>query len=779
MDNGQEVQLFQENAEVALLGIVLQNPELIYNLTNIKPFMFSSEPHIAIYSAMCELLEKQTIPEPILLINHLKSEGRLTSAGGEATIKYLASQKYNPQNLKEFERQLIDTYKSRKLISTISGIPTEIINTGRIDSIILNLKEFLNKLEENSGTESTQLIGNLVEPVYEEILKRLTNPGKNGTPFGVKDVDAVTGGVASGETWVVAARPSMGKAQPLDSLVLTPTGFKTMREINDGDLIIGEDGKSHKVIKTFPQGLRPIYRVSFSDGSTVECDEEHLWEVSTRNNRKNKKDIMEVLTTKEIINRGVHVENPSRNNFAVNYVKPVEFNSQKVELDPYLLGLLLGDGCMRKDNIRFSSTDEFLVQEIRNRISTKESLGKPYNIDYRVSENGRNNPDTVKNSLKSMKLYGKGSHTKFIPKNYLYNSIEVRKEILSGILDTDGSVWNNNKNNFIDYVTVSKQLADDVKFLCQSLGGRVVLSEKKCKYKKYGININTGIGYRLTISFNGYNPFKLPRKKELYGGNFRSFYKFISNIEYVGEKEAKCILVDSESHLYVTNDFVVTHNTAVMCNSALQSAKAGNPVLIFSLEMQKEAIIERFLAIETGIPLTSIRLGNLKKDEVDVLKDKLRELKELPIYLDCSPNVNLNYIMATIRKYHKNNGIKLAYLDYLQLLAERDDTQTAELGRISRNMKLLAVELKIGIVLLSQLNRQVEMRDDKRPILSDLRQSGNIEEDCDLAIFLYRDDYYHEDSTELNVIEFLIRKNRNGVTGMIKLKFNAESNKVT
>lgn len=216
--------------------------------------------------------------------------------------------------------------------------------------------------------------------------------------------------------------------------------------------------------------------------------------------------------------------------------------------------------------------------------------------------------------------------------------------------------------------------------------------------------------------------------------------------------------------------------TAVMCNAVLSAASQGVPCLVFSLEMNRQALSERLIAIESGISISDIRLGNLNQKQVDKMAESVAKIKSYPIFMDTKFTPSLSYVETSIRKQVKNNGVKLVYIDYLQLLSERGEDDTKELGRISRKMKILANDLNIGTILLSQLNRDVEKRDDRRPILSDLRQSGNIEEDADLVILLYRDDYYHKDSKQKGLMEFIIRKNRNGPTGTIPLLFESDTN---
>jgi replicative DNA helicase len=217
--------------------------------------------------------------------------------------------------------------------------------------------------------------------------------------------------------------------------------------------------------------------------------------------------------------------------------------------------------------------------------------------------------------------------------------------------------------------------------------------------------------------------------------------------------------------------------SAWACNSALYTAKLGNPTLIFSYEMTKHAIIERILAIETGLSIIDIHLGLVDQKGLDKIRQTVEVIKSLPIYIDAFPG-DINYICSTIKKYVSTHGVRVVYIDYVQLMCSRDDDQTKELGRISRLLKLLGKELGIAIIVISQLNREVEKRDDKRPFSSDLRQAGTLEEDADKVVMLFRDFVYNPKTKNPREMEFIIRKNRQGPIGTIALDFCAETNKI-
>ncbi len=220
--------------------------------------------------------------------------------------------------------------------------------------------------------------------------------------------------------------------------------------------------------------------------------------------------------------------------------------------------------------------------------------------------------------------------------------------------------------------------------------------------------------------------------------------------------------------------------TALILNSILVDAKAGVPSLLFEKEMRTQQVYERLISIETGIPITNIRLGILTPKQIDLIYEALNSMKGLPIYIDTSyRSSDPYYIESTIHRFVNLHQIKVVYLDYIGLLVDRDENQTQEIGRYSRLFKSLSNELGICSILISQLNRGVEMRDNKRPIMSDLRQSGNLEEDADLVVGLYRDEYYNKETNAKHLMEFIILKHRNGPPGVVTLRFDDPTNKIT
>jgi|YelNatPaOPRAMG01_1025707.scaffolds.fasta_scaffold00315_59 replicative DNA helicase len=200
------------------------------------------------------------------------------------------------------------------------------------------------------------------------------------------------------------------------------------------------------------------------------------------------------------------------------------------------------------------------------------------------------------------------------------------------------------------------------------------------------------------------------------------------------------------------------------------------PVAVFSLEMSSEQVAMRMLSSEAGIPYYKLRVGDLTEGEWRRITTGINNLAEAPIYIDDSPNMSVLEMRAKARRLKSEVGLSLIIIDYLQLMnaGARIENRVQEISKISRELKTMARELDIPVITLSQLSRAVEQRQDKRPQLSDLRESGAIEQEADLVLFLYRDEYYNSESPEKGTCEVILSKHRNGPTGTIKLGFNKE-----
>ena len=213
--------------------------------------------------------------------------------------------------------------------------------------------------------------------------------------------------------------------------------------------------------------------------------------------------------------------------------------------------------------------------------------------------------------------------------------------------------------------------------------------------------------------------------------------------------------------------------TAFALNIATNAAvKANVPVAVFSLEMSKEQLVNRILCSESMVDSNKVRTGKLEEDDWTKLAGAIGPLSEAKIFIDDTPGINITEIRAKCRKLKLEKNIGMVVIDYLQLIQgsnKRGGSREQEISEISRSLKILAKELDVPVIALSQLSRAAEQRPDHRPMLSDLRESGAIEQDADIVMFLYRDDYYNQDSEKKDIAEIIIAKHRGGSTGTIEL----------
>ncbi|MBU6346043.1 replicative DNA helicase [Cylindrospermopsis raciborskii] len=256
------------------------------------------------------------------------------------------------------------------------------------------------------------------------------------------------------------------------------------------------------------------------------------------------------------------------------------------------------------------------------------------------------------------------------------------------------------------------------------------------------------------------------------------YWDEIIAIENLGEKRVYDLTIP-HTHNFIANDICV-HNTAFCLNLAHNIAVGYKlPVAVFSLEMSKEQLVQRLLASEAQIETGYLRSGRISQTQWEPLSRAISLLSEMPVFIDDTPNITITQMRSQARKLQaqQNSKLGLIVIDYLQLMEGAGDNRVQELSKITRSLKGLARELSVPIIALSQLSRSVEARTNKRPMLSDLRESGSIEQDADLVIMLYREEYYAPDTPDRGIAEVIIAKHRNGPTGTVKLLFDPQFTK--
>lgn len=371
-----------------------------------------------------------------------------------------------------------------------------------------------------------------------------------------KELDKLEYGTYKGLS--ISAPPRTGKALSMDSGVLTVDGWKKMREIEEGDQVIGADGKPAEVLGVFPQGVKEMYRVVFDDDTEVKCSGDHMWTVQTISDRARKKE--RVLKTLDML--GKIYNNRGNKKYSIKLIKPVEFGKQldKEDLHPYLLGALIGNGTLNRPDIGFTTADKETLETVRKYLPEGDKIEDKKGYNYYITKKEVNNKRKTHtaNKLIEYLLYNHTAIDKFIPKKYLYSSVDDRIELLRGLMDTDGCC--NKKENI--YKTISKQLANDIAELVRGLGGKAFIRSEKQKNKKWNEC------YSISIEQLDFVPFNIKRKKDRYiemqtKKTKKRDKKYIKLIERIPDEECQCILVNHPEHLFVTDGYNLTHNTAI------------------------------------------------------------------------------------------------------------------------------------------------------------------------------------------------------------------------
>jgi len=358
----------------------------------------------------------------------------------------------------------------------------------------------------------------------------------------------------------------LGKALTLDSKIKTPSGWTTMGEIKVNDKVTTPSGEICSVVGVYPQGAVDIYKVTFQDGRYVEACSEHLWKVESHMWVKDGKSRQsKLLSTKDLIPLLSKAKEKKKAwyNIFVPLVTHPDVPDVDLPLDPYLLGCLLGDGGFTDKGITFTNKDHDVINAINNKLTTLQAtLSGEDGLNWRIKGSFKH----LTRIITELGLKDVYSHEKFIPEIYMMNtSVKQKEELLAGLIDTDGFV---SKTHGLSFCTTSKQLSEQVQYLVRSLGGIAsVRIRRPFYYNKDRIKIPGKLAYDITIRYkNQTNLVKCSRKKSLLNeiSQYGNSGLRISNVEYVGKKEAQCISVDHPDKLYITNDFIVTHNTTLL-----------------------------------------------------------------------------------------------------------------------------------------------------------------------------------------------------------------------
>lgn len=764
--------------EEAVLGALMLDREALPMVMDIlRPESFYLEAHQLIYRAIIRLFERSNPVDLLTVTEEMRKSGDLDKVGGGYYLVELSHRVASAANIEYHARIIAQKHIQRELISVSTRtIRDAYEDTTDVFTLLDEAEKGLFGITQNNLSRSYESMGTLSSRVLKQIEELAgKTDGLTGVPTGFTDLDRITSGWQPSDLVIIAARPGMGKCLGRGTRVLMFDGsLKNVEEITPGDALMGDDSTPRNVLSV-TSGREKMYWIRQNKGIDYRVNESHI--LSLKRSRTewqhHNRDVLNI-SVREYLSRS-----PKFKSNYKGYKVAVEFPERPLPLHPYFLGLWLGDGTSTNSNI--AATDAEIVGFLETYASGLGLKLKKQNNDpkkcpvYRLS-NDRHEAlgFSMQGILRQLNLLG----NKHIPRDFLINSTQKRLELLAGLIDSDGHYLV--ESNGLEITQKNETLARQIKFLCDTLGFRTSFTAKKAPIKK--INFETTV-WRIRVYGDIHRiPLKVKRK-------IPKPWNSPVNWQVTGISVEEDIIDDyygfelDGNGLFLLEDMTVTHNTSLVLAIMLNAAKDfGKPVAMFSLEMASTQLVQRLISMEAEIPGSKMRSGKLEDYEWQQLQTTVERLNTVPIFIDDTPAINIFELRAKCRRLKMQHDIQLVIIDYLQLMTgasenNRNANREQEIAGISRALKSLAKELSIPVIALAQLSRAVEVRGgSKRPQLSDLRESGSIEQDADIVSFIYRPEYYQiledENGQSLKgIAEIIIAKHRHGALDTVRLKF--------
>ncbi len=819
-------------AEQCVLGGMLMSKDAISDVMEvIRPVDHYRPAHQLVHEAILELYGRGEPADPVTVSDLLAKRGELARIGGGAYLHTLLASVPTAANAGYYARIVRERAILRRLVEAGTRIvQLGYTGDGDADELVDRAEAEIYGVTERRVSEDFLPLSEIMPGALDEIEAIGSRGGvMTGVPTGFSSLDSLTNGLHPGQMIVIAARPAIGKALALDTPLPTPAGWTTMGEVAVGEQLLGADGRPVTVVAaTEVMHGRLCYEVEFSDGEIIVADGQHQWLTWDRRTRKiydhyrepgspaypddwpiwvssressykygpGERDQMRELramgmsaaqvgrvlgrtreavqqqwqrpaasvasdvrvaprTTEEI---GSTLRVRGERNHAIPAAKALDLPDAQLPLDPYILGYLLGDeDSAGSGRVACDPQDRaWLVEEFR-------ALG--HDAAAYARRPGHFGIRGIRQIWRSMGLVG----AKHVPAAYLRGSFLQRLALMQGLIDSDGSVDGHCAYQFCN---VNKQLVDDFIELAVSLGCVTRVSRRQ----------RTRAGRPCRESWEVIAPTELPLarlpRKAL---RARSEWKreqvsrYIVDVRPVPTRPVRCVQVDSADQLYLAGrSMIPTHNSTLALDLARAAAvRHGQATVMFSLEMSRNEITMRLLSAEARVALHHMRTGQLGEDDWTRLARRMSEVVDAPLFIDDSPHMSMMEIRAKCRRLKQRHSLRLVIIDYLQLMSSprRVENRQQEVSEMSRSLKLLAKELDVPVVAVSQLNRGPEQRNDKRPLLSDLRESGSIEQDSDVVILLHREDAYERESPRAGEADLIVAKHRNGPTAVVTVAF--------
>lgn len=611
------------------------------------------------------------------------------------------------------------------------------------EDILSEVKKKFLEVEKSYTQNETVQTWNLEDEI-DKVIESFGSEEGIGLPVNGEIFSSIVNGAELGALTIRSLASGCGKALPNNTKIPTPNGWRIVEEIKTGDYLFDAFGKPTKVLGIFPQGKKEVYQLTFKDGRTAKCSKDHLWSfVGSKQSKKIKEERKFTILTTEELSKKTLQDKDGGFLILMPMQKAVEYPEKFHYIPPYLFGLALGDGSFRQHpnnkSFQFSSENEILPSIIGDTMGWKVKKNSEKNYTWHfegetiISSFGREKKNIwVEDFLKEYpELINADSHSKFIPRDYLEDSVENRFALLQGLMDTDGSV---DKKGRTAFYTVSAQLRDNVEELARSLGYKttIIIDTHKEKTTTFIISIQGEPQEKAKL-------FRLPRKAERItewanNGKRKEGNQFVPlvKIESLGyEEEMTCFLVDNEEHLFLTESFIPTHNTRLSVADASKLAfpfcydenkgkwvKNGScePVLFIMTEQKPEQIIRMILAYLSGVEESKFRFNNMTEDErkrLMVARRIIQHYKTLKLMR--IPNPTIAQLKMSVREEVILSQRRYVFFDYIfispGLLDEfrGHNLRNDELLLLCATaLKDLAIEQNVSIFTSTQVNAKAD-----------------------------------------------------------------------
>jgi replicative DNA helicase len=714
-------------AEQCVLGGMLLSKDAISDvIETIRPQDHYRPAHQVIHEAILDMYGRGEPVDAITVADELTKRGDITRVGDRPYLHTLIATVPTAANAGFYARIV----RERAILRRLVEAGTRIVQFGYTgdadaDELVDRAQAEVYAVTDRRTTEDYHSLSEIMPGALDEIEAIGSRGGVlTGVPTGFSDLDALTNGLHPGQMIVIAARPAVGKALALDTPLPTPAGWTTMEQVRVGEYLLGADGKPAQVVAaTEVMYERPCFAMEFDDGSVIVADAEHLWKTTTCSARR--QHAYQRAATRVPVSVGA---GPSQSSA---WPSPAIHDDVVTTAQIAATLRCSADGGLNHAVAVAEPVD----------LPPADLPLPPYALGVWLGGDDGHGAPTAQAILRDLGVLS-GKH---IPASYLRSSVAQRRALLAGLLDSDGFV---NQAGSVQFAATSLRLAMDVRELILSLGYR-------CGWSA------SSVGYMLTFTPEQ----ATPRARE----------RFITAVRPMASVPVRCVQVANDDHMYLAGrSMIPTHNSTLALDFARAAAiKHGMATVVFSLEMGRNEITMRLLSAEARVPMHTMRTGQMNDDDWARLARRMSEVADAPLFIDDSPNMSLMEIRAKCRRLKQRHNLKFVIIDYLQLMSspKRVESRQQEVSEMSRSLKLLAKELEVPLIALSQLNRGPEQRTDKKPLLSDLRESGSIEQDADVVILLHREDAYEKESPRAGEADLIVAKHRNGPTATVTVAF--------